>query len=61
MLTSWHQVPEELSEDVFWTRYFFRLHQINQEDEQRRAVLSGKVPPFLSCRQSLTPLTAQNS
>jgi len=34
-------VPGELSEDVFWTRYFFRVHQINQEDEQRRAVLSA--------------------
>jgi len=44
----WDQVPGELSEDVFWTRYFFRVHQINQEDEQRKAVLSGKAPPNLS-------------
>ncbi|KAI0291151.1 hypothetical protein BC826DRAFT_1023951 [Russula brevipes] len=34
-------VPEELSEDEFWTRYFFRVHQIDQEDERRKAVLSG--------------------
>jgi hypothetical protein len=39
-------VPEELSEDEFWTRYFFRVHQIDQEDERRKAVLSGE------CRQS---------
>ena len=44
-------MPGELSEDVFWIRYFFRVYQINQEEEQRKAVLSGKVhfnppPPF---------------
>jgi hypothetical protein len=39
----WNQVPGEISEDVFWIRYFFRVYQINQEDEQRKAVLSGKV------------------
>ncbi|KAI0248129.1 hypothetical protein BJV78DRAFT_1239209 [Lactifluus subvellereus] len=34
-------VPEVLSEDDFWTRYFFRVYQINQEDERRKAVLEG--------------------
>ncbi|KAH9161068.1 hypothetical protein EDB89DRAFT_809764 [Lactarius sanguifluus] len=34
-------VPEELSEDEFWTRYTFRVYQINQEDERRKAVLEG--------------------
>jgi len=34
-------VPGELSEDVFWIRYFFRVYQINQEEEQRKAVLSA--------------------
>ncbi|KAH9062333.1 hypothetical protein EDB87DRAFT_1606425 [Lactarius vividus] len=34
-------VPEELSKDEFWTRYFFRVYQINQEDERRKAVLEG--------------------
>lgn len=34
-------MPEELSEDEFWARYFFRVHQINQEDERRKAVLEG--------------------
>ncbi|KAH9170177.1 hypothetical protein EDB89DRAFT_2072330, partial [Lactarius sanguifluus] len=32
---------EELSEDEFWTRYTFRVYQINQEDERRKAVLEG--------------------
>ncbi|KAF8265350.1 hypothetical protein EI94DRAFT_1831256 [Lactarius quietus] len=36
-------VPEEMSEDVFWTRYFFRVYQINQEDERRKAVLEGST------------------
>jgi hypothetical protein len=45
-------VPEELSEDEFWTRYFFRVHQINQEDERRKAVLEGvcSIPYYLSWR-----------
>ncbi|KAH9023134.1 hypothetical protein EDB84DRAFT_1509492 [Lactarius hengduanensis] len=34
-------VPEELSEDEFWMRYSFRMYQINQEDERRKAVLEG--------------------
>jgi len=37
-------VPEELSEDEFWTRYFFRVHQVDQEDERRKAVLSAGPP-----------------
>ena len=47
-LMYWYAVPGELSEDVFWTRYFFCVHQINQEDERRKAVLSGRVPPISS-------------
>jgi hypothetical protein len=41
-------VPEELSEDEFWTRYFFRVYQINQEDERRKAVLEGMCASILS-------------
>jgi len=26
---------------VFWTRYFFRVHQIEREAERRRALLQG--------------------
>jgi hypothetical protein len=38
-------VPGELTEDEFWTRYFFRVHQIDQEEERRKAVLLGEVLP----------------
>ncbi|KAN0107375.1 hypothetical protein V8E52_010206 [Russula decolorans] len=34
-------VPGELTEDEFWTRYFFRVHQIDQEEERRKAVLAA--------------------
>jgi BSD domain-containing protein len=37
-----HLVPEEMTEDEFWTRYFFRVHQIDQEEERRKAVLASK-------------------
>ncbi|KAE9411305.1 hypothetical protein BT96DRAFT_869971 [Gymnopus androsaceus JB14] len=32
-------VPSELSKDVFWKRYFFRVHQIQTEEEKRKALL----------------------
>ena len=31
-----------MAEEVFWTRYFFRVHQIEREAERRRALLQGK-------------------
>lgn len=34
-------VPSELSAETFWTRYFYRVHQIGQEEETRRALLEG--------------------
>jgi hypothetical protein len=34
-------VPGELTEDEFWIRYFFRVHQIDQEEERRKAVLAA--------------------
>ncbi|KAI0314118.1 hypothetical protein OF83DRAFT_472513 [Amylostereum chailletii] len=34
-------VPSEIAEDVFWTRYFFRVYQIEQEEERRKALLAG--------------------
>jgi hypothetical protein len=37
-----HLVPGELTEDEFWTRYFFRVHQIDQEEERRKVVLAGE-------------------
>jgi len=45
-------VPGELTEDEFWTRYFFRVHQIDQEEERRKAVLAGEcwllTSPFVT-------------
>ncbi|KIJ40944.1 hypothetical protein M422DRAFT_32059 [Sphaerobolus stellatus SS14] len=34
-------VPSELDEETFWTRYFFRVHQIEREEERRKALLEG--------------------
>ena len=34
-------VPSELIADVFWTRYFFRVHQIESEETRRKALLQG--------------------
>lgn len=34
-------VPSEMTEEVFWTRYFFRVYQIEREAERRRALLQG--------------------
>ncbi|KAJ7072199.1 hypothetical protein C8F01DRAFT_1102919 [Mycena amicta] len=32
-------VPAEITRQVFWKRYFFRVHQIKQEEEKRKALL----------------------
>jgi hypothetical protein len=40
--------PRSYPRTYFGTRYVFGVHQIKQEDEQRRAVLSRKVSPLLS-------------
>ncbi|KAG8897394.1 hypothetical protein FRC00_004330 [Tulasnella sp. 408] len=34
-------VPFEMNEETFWTRYFFRVHQIQDEEEKRKALLQG--------------------
>ncbi|EGG03743.1 uncharacterized protein MELLADRAFT_117218 [Melampsora larici-populina 98AG31] len=34
-------VPSLISEEVFWSRYFFRLHEIDQEEAARRLVLGA--------------------
>ncbi|KDQ57772.1 hypothetical protein JAAARDRAFT_58356 [Jaapia argillacea MUCL 33604] len=36
-------VPADMTEDVFWTRYFFRVYQIEHEEEKRKAVLQGSI------------------
>ncbi|KAK7005638.1 carbamoyl-phosphate synthase [Favolaschia claudopus] len=32
-------VPAEMTRETFWQRYFFRVHQIEQEEEKRKALL----------------------
>ncbi|KAF5393224.1 hypothetical protein D9757_000709 [Collybiopsis confluens] len=36
-------VPSTLSHDVFWKRYFFRVYQIQTEEEKRKALLHSTV------------------
>jgi hypothetical protein len=40
---SWITVPISMTDETFWTRYFFRIHRIDQEEAARRVVLS-KLP-----------------
>lgn len=47
-------VPSELSKDVFWKRYFFRVHQIQTEEEKRKALLQGMLLLVLFLRSVLT-------
>lgn len=37
-------VPSELTSTVFWTRYFFRAHQIEAEEEKRKLLIEGMSP-----------------
>ncbi|KAG6842147.1 hypothetical protein C0991_001640 [Blastosporella zonata] len=36
-------VPSELTEEEFWTRYFFRAHQIEAEEQKRKTLLEGTL------------------
>ncbi|KAI0344732.1 hypothetical protein BDW22DRAFT_1354877 [Trametopsis cervina] len=36
-------VPSTLSHETFWTRYFFRVHQVESEEQRRKALLQGTV------------------
>ncbi|KIY67154.1 hypothetical protein CYLTODRAFT_376607 [Cylindrobasidium torrendii FP15055 ss-10] len=36
-------VPEEITNDVFWTRYFFRAQQITQEESRRQALIQAST------------------
>ena len=38
-------VPPSMPEEVFWVRYFFRVHQIETEENRRKALLQGE--PFV--------------
>jgi len=33
-------VPDEMDEETFWKRYFFRVHQIERDEERRKALLN---------------------
>ncbi|EKM81068.1 hypothetical protein AGABI1DRAFT_119598 [Agaricus bisporus var. burnettii JB137-S8] len=36
-------VPSELAEQEFWQRFFFRVHQIKEEEEKRKALLQANT------------------
>ncbi|KAL1748749.1 hypothetical protein HDZ31DRAFT_79369 [Schizophyllum fasciatum] len=36
-------VPSQLSEEAFWQRYFFRVHQIETEEAKRKTLLQAQV------------------
>lgn len=36
-----YAVPETLTEDEFWTRYFFRVYQVEREEARRKAIIQG--------------------
>ncbi|KAL7411091.1 hypothetical protein BDY24DRAFT_397673 [Mrakia frigida] len=37
-------VPSKLTKDEFWTRYFFRVHQIETDEQRRKSVLDASAP-----------------
>jgi hypothetical protein len=47
-------VPTKMPAETFWTRYFFRVHQIDEDEARRKQVLEGQltVHPYLN--RSLT-------
>ncbi|KAH9945664.1 hypothetical protein B0H21DRAFT_860657 [Amylocystis lapponica] len=36
-------VPSAMPSETFWTRYFFRVHQVEREEERRKALIRGTV------------------
>lgn len=36
-------VPSEMDEETFWRRYFFRVHQIEQEEAKRKALIQDSI------------------
>ncbi|KAK2463169.1 hypothetical protein APHAL10511_004824 [Amanita phalloides] len=34
-------VPSEMSQEIFWKRFFFRVHQISLEEERRKALIES--------------------
>ena len=38
-----------MTEEVFWSRYFFRVYQIDREAKRRKALLQGEFLVKSSC------------
>ncbi|KAF8345962.1 hypothetical protein F5887DRAFT_964287 [Amanita rubescens] len=34
-------VPSEITREIFWKRFFFRMHQISQEEERRKVLIES--------------------
>jgi len=43
-----------MTEEVFWTRYFFRVYQIEREAERRKALLQGEFGVWSNLLSILT-------
>ena len=41
-------MPTEIAEEIFWKRYSFRVHQVEKEEEKRKALLQRKCVPSLT-------------
>jgi hypothetical protein len=48
-----HLVSAEMTEETFWKRFFFRVHQIQREEEKRKALLQG-IYFTMSCSYEIT-------
>lgn len=46
-------VPAQLSDEAFWTRYFWRKQQIEDEEERRKKVLQGACPVYPSAHSAM--------
>ncbi|KAH8108077.1 hypothetical protein BXZ70DRAFT_1060706 [Cristinia sonorae] len=36
-------VPEHITSETFWTRYFFRVHQVEQDEQRRKALIQATM------------------
>ncbi|THH29941.1 hypothetical protein EUX98_g4231 [Antrodiella citrinella] len=36
-------VPEHITRDTFWMRYFFRVHQVEQDEQRRKVLIQGTM------------------
>lgn len=49
-------VPNTIPAEAFWTRYFFRVQQIEEDEARRREILESECPHDLGCLFVLGPL-----